>query len=186
MTLERDASQVHALLDELVQTRREFLAALDDVDPALLTAPGLVGEWSARELLAHLGYWVGHAAEAIHHAAQGRTHEFGEDELDVDQRNAIVARVAAETDLATVRRREEAAYQALVDGLERLDPAWLDERASYGDSVEQIIRDDGSDHYREHTLDLRAWFSGTDADAGAGDADGDADAGDADDDEGGT
>jgi Mycothiol maleylpyruvate isomerase N-terminal domain len=162
MTLERDAESVRAVLDELIEARREFTEALDDVDPALLTTPGLVGEWSARELLAHLGYWAGHAAEAIHHAEQGRMGEFGEDELDVDQRNAIVARVALETDLATVRHREEAAYRALVDGLERLDPAWLEERASYDDSLEQIIRDDGADHYREHALDLRAWFTGTD------------------------
>ncbi|HET6379664.1 MAG TPA: maleylpyruvate isomerase N-terminal domain-containing protein [candidate division Zixibacteria bacterium] len=165
MTLERDASDVRALLDELRAARTEFLAALDDVDPALLTTPGLVGDWSARELLAHLGYWAGHAAEAVHHATQGRLHEFGADELDVDQRNAIVARVAAETDMATVRRREAAAYQALVDGLETLDPAWLEERSSYGDSLETIVRDDGTDHYREHTLDLRAWFSGSDAGA---------------------
>ena len=64
---------------------------------------GLVGQWSARELIAHLGYWTGHAGEAMHHAEMDRAGDFGEDEHDVDERNAIVARVAAETDLATVR-----------------------------------------------------------------------------------
>ena len=111
--IERGPEQVIALVNDLVAARDEYLAALADVEPSLLTAPGLVGQWSARELIAHLGYWTGHAAEAIHHAEMGRAADFGEDEHDVDERNAIVARVAAETDLATVRQREEAAFEAL-------------------------------------------------------------------------
>jgi hypothetical protein len=167
--IERGPEQVEALLREVQAARREFVAALADVEPSLLTAPGLVGQWSARELIAHLGYWTGHAAEAIHHAEMGRAADFGEDEHDVDERNAIVARVAAETDLATVRQREEAAFEALVTRLERADPAWLDEKVSYGDTVERVIQDDGPEHYREHTLDLRAWFTGGDESADAED-----------------
>ena len=136
MNGERDPSQLRPMLEELSAARDEFVAALDQADPALLTAPGLAGEWSARELIAHLGYWAGHAAEALHHAEQGRTADFGEDEMDVDERNALVT------------------------ALQRADPAWLDERVAYGDSLEQVIRDDGADHYREHAADLRAWFSG--------------------------
>ena len=162
MNLERSPEQLRALADELVAARDEFQAALADVDPQLLTAPGLAGEWSARELIAHLGYWAGHAAEALHHAAQGRTAEFGEDELDVDDRNSVVARVAKETELATVRQREQAAFDALLLAVQRADPAWLDERVGYGDSLEHVVRDDGPDHYREHALDLRAWFTGAD------------------------
>ena len=162
MTVERTPDELQTLAAELVAARDEFQAALTDVDPQLLTTPGLAGEWSAREVIAHIGYWAGHAAEALHHAAQGRTPEFGEDDLDVDERNAVVARVAAETDLATVRQREQAAFDALLIAIQRADPAWLDERVSYGDSLEQVIRDDGADHYREHTLDVRAWFTGAD------------------------
>ena len=61
-----------------------------------------------------------------------------------------------------MRQREEAAFEALVTGLEHADPAWLDEKVSYGDSLERVIQDDGPEHYREHALDLRAWFTGTD------------------------
>jgi hypothetical protein len=161
VAVERSPEQLQALVDELVAARDGFNEALANVDPALLTAPGLVGEWSARELIAHLAYWAGHAAEALHHAEQGRVDEFGEDEMDVDARNAVVARVAAETDLPTVRQREAAAFDALLARLKRADPAWLEERASYGDTLEDVVRDDGADHYREHTADLRAWFTGS-------------------------
>jgi DinB family protein len=162
VAVERSPEHIQALGDELVAAREAFNQALADVDPALLTTPGLVGEWSARELIAHMAYWAGHAAEAIHHREQDRLDDFGEDELEVDERNAIVARVATETDLATVRQREEAAFDALLSRLRRADPVWLEDQVSYGDTLENVIRDDGADHYREHTTDLRAWFTGSD------------------------
>jgi hypothetical protein len=165
LALERGPEHVSALIDDLVAARQTFMQALADVDPALLTAPGLVGQWSAKELIAHLAYWTGHAAEAVHHAEQGRLEEFGEDELDVDARNAVVARVAGETDLATVRQREDAAFDALISRMKSADPDWLEDRVSYGDTLEFVLRDDGADHYREHTADVRSWFAGTDDDA---------------------
>jgi DinB family protein len=156
LTLERGPEHVAVLLDDLVAARGAFIEALADVDPALLTAPGLVGQWSAKELIAHLAYWTGHAAEAVHHAEEGRVQEFGEDEMDVDARNAVVARIAGETDMATVRQREEAAFDALVTRIKQADPAWLEDRVSYGDTLEYVLRDDGADHYREHTADHEA------------------------------
>jgi hypothetical protein len=169
------APRLKALADDLIAARAEFLAALADVDPALLTSPGLVGEWSARELVAHMGYWAGHAAEAIHHAEQDRLDEFDAGAPSVDERNAVVARVAGETDMATVRSREELAADALRKRILGADPEWLTERDADGDTLEEIIQDDGPDHYREHSRDVRAWFATgadeTDADDAGPDAD---------------
>ena len=150
---------IAALVAELEQAHGEFVAALNDVDPALATAPGLVGEWSARELVAHMGYWSGHAAEALHLAVAGRLAEFGEPQLDVDARNETVARVARESDYPLVLAREESSYLAFLDRLRALDPALLSERAPYGASLEHIVREDGAEHYREHTAHLREWWS---------------------------
>lgn len=182
MTMEAaERARLEALLAGLIHERRAVVEALTGVDPRLMTAPGLAGEWSARELIAHLGFWTGHATEALHHAAEGRLAQFGETELDVEETNAVVARVARETDLATVRAREEGAFDALAARLRVADPAWLDERTAYGDTLEQVLLDDGVEHYREHAIDVQAWFSGTDAsedddeDTGPGDDDGDDD-----------
>ena len=152
-------AQVQALVDELVAAREEFQTALGDIDRALLTSPGLVGEWSARELVAHMGYWAGHAAEAIHLAEQDRLDEFEADVPSVDERNAVVARVAGETDMPTVLSREELAFEAFRKRILTVDPAWLTERDADGDTLEEIIKYDGADHYREHTSDIRAWFA---------------------------
>lgn len=158
-----------ALAEDLVKARQEFLDAVADIDPALLTSPGLVGVWSARELVAHMGYWAGHAAEAVHHAEQGRLDDFDADAPSVDERNAVVARVAGETDLTTVFSREQLAFDAFRKRVLSADPEWLSERDADGDTLEEIILYDGADHYREHTNDIRAWFAGgADAEAEGG------------------
>lgn len=152
------------LRDELLAARDEFVEALNDVEPDLLTAPGLVGEWSARELIAHVGYWVGHATEAIHAVEQGRAQEFDADAGTVDERNETVARVARETDVATVMRREEGAFNALAERLETMDPGLLTATFSDGGTLEATIREDGPDHYHEHTLHVREWWAGGEPD----------------------
>jgi hypothetical protein len=150
---------VQALATDLVEAREAFNQALADMDPALLTTPGLVGVWSARELVAHMGYWAGHAAEAIHLAEQGRLDEFEADVPSVDERNEVVARVAAETDMKTVQNREELAFEAFRKRILTVDPEWLEERDADGDTLQEIIKYDGVDHFREHTNDIRAWFA---------------------------
>src|SRR5439155_496445 len=81
----------------------------------------------------------------------------------VDERNEVVTRVARETDYATVAKREEGAFQAFGERLAAVDPELLADRDADGDTLEEIIAFDGADHYREHTLDIRAWFDGKDA-----------------------
>ena len=168
-----DDTSVDALIADVTLARRRFMAALDDVEPALLTTPGLVGEWSARELVAHLGYWTEHATDAIHLARQGRLAEFLEGGFDVDARNETVARTARETDMTTVMQREEASFAALIGSLEEIDPALLAERLSDGRTLEEVVREDSGAHYSEHTADVRSWWAGADAPPGADDEDDD-------------
>jgi hypothetical protein len=145
-------NDVEALAYELTAARADFLAALEAVDQ---TAPALVGDWSARELVAHLGYWAGHAVEVIHAVESGRDAE-GVDGPAVDERNETVARIARQTDLATARKREAASVQALLERLAVLDPALLSVTLPDGATLAQGIREDGPEHYREHTADLRS------------------------------
>ena len=136
-----------ALVTDLRRERDRFFEVLSRVPPPSMTAPGLVGAWSAAEIIAHLGYWTGHAVEAIHAVEQGRMEP---DEPDTDAVNQTVARVARSTDLTTVRRRESASYEVLIERLNTLDPALLSVELPEGDTLLEAVRGDGSSHYREH------------------------------------
>jgi Mycothiol maleylpyruvate isomerase N-terminal domain len=141
-----------ALIAELQRERDGFFEALSAISPESLTTPGLIGEWSAREVVAHLGYWAGHAVEAIHAVELDRMEP---DEPDTDAVNETVARVARSTELATVRKREEASFTALLERLGALDPALLAVELPEGDTLLEAVRGDGADHYREHAEQLR-------------------------------
>lgn len=135
--------------------RRAFLDALGALTPAQRDASRLVGEWGVREIIAHLGYWTGNVTEALHHAEQGRAHEFGVQDSEVDDRNDIVARVARETDMATASKREEAAFNAMLERLRRADQDWFQLTLASGETIGHLVREDGVDHYRDHAADLR-------------------------------
>lgn len=148
------------LVAELVEARDAFLRELDRVEPASLTTPGLVDEWSGRELVAHVGYWAGHATEIIHAVETDRADEAGVGEPPTDEVNATVARIARDTPLATVRKREAASVEALLERLRTLDTTLLAVRLPDGASLAQGIREDGADHYREHAAALRDALDG--------------------------
>ena len=149
-----------SLVDELRTARDELFAHLAAVRPESMTTPGLLGDWSARELIAHLGYWAGHAAEVIHAVEEGRADEVGIGEPSVDEVNETVARIARQTDLVTVRKREAASVEALVERIQALDPSLLGVRLPDGATLEEGIREDGPSHYREHLGELRAALEG--------------------------
>jgi hypothetical protein len=149
-------TRTDALIGELHDARAAMLAAVDRIDPRSQSTPGVIGEWSVRELIAHLGYWVGHAVDTLHAVEDGRADDVGAEELPVDEVNETVARVARETDLATVRKREAASVEALVTWLGRMEPSLLDFFLPDGQTLEAAIREDGPQHYLEHAEALVA------------------------------
>lgn len=158
-------SRVEPLLAELRSERDAFIAALDAVDLELVTVPGIVGEWSVRDLVAHVAFWAEHATAALRLAAAGRGNEFAYDTAQTDAMNALLLEESRQTTPDAAVEREERAFEALVAAVADLDPALLDLRLGNGDTVASVIGYDGAAHYREHTGHLRAWFTDDDEDA---------------------
>jgi hypothetical protein len=145
------------LIEALRRERTAFMDALDAAAPRdSWTKAGLVDKWSARELVAHVGYWTGHASEVIHLFEAGRITEDVLGGRTVDEVNATVARIARSTPLDAVLQREAASVDALIERLEALDPALLPQILPDGATLEAGIAEDASDHYREHGDELRS------------------------------
>lgn len=147
------------LLVALDAARVDFLDALADVDADLVTAPGVVEDWSVRDLVVHVAFWAEHASGAIELARAGRGSEFAYSTDDTDAMNRRVLEEARSISPADALRREEAAFARLREGVATLGPDELAYRLGNGDTVEEVIRYDGPEHYAEHTAHLRAWFT---------------------------
>jgi hypothetical protein len=151
-----------ALVAALDEARGAFLDALGDVDADLVTVPGVMEEWSVRDLVVHVAAWCEHGSDALELAASGRGDEFAYSSGDTDAMNERILTEARSVSPADALEREEAAFGRLRRGVAELDPALLRLRLGNGDTVEEVIRYDGPDHYAEHTEHLRAWFGAGD------------------------
>ena len=147
-----------ALLDELDVARASFHAALADVDAALVTIPGVVGDWSVRDLVVHVAAWCEHAVAAIDLASAGRGAEFGYSRDETDAMNERILAEGRALSPSAVLAREEAAFTAFRERVAGADAELCAQRLGNGDTVEAVIRFDGPEHYAEHTAHLRAWF----------------------------
>lgn len=149
----------HELLEALDLARDDFHEALGDVELDLVTVPGVVGDWSVRDLVVHVAAWCEHATAAIDLAGAGRGGEFGYSTADTDAMNERILAEARGLSPTAALEREERAFTGFRERLAALDPTMLPLRLGNGDSVEEVIRYDGPDHYAEHTAHLRAWFA---------------------------
>ena len=149
------------LVAALDAARDDFLDALGDVDEDLVTVPGVMDGWSVRDLVVHVAFWADHAADALDLAAAGRGADFAYSGAQTDAMNAQTLVEGRSISPAAALQREEAAFTALRQRVASLDPALFAHLLGNGDTVEEVIRYDGPDHYAEHTAHLRAWF-GTD------------------------
>ena len=152
------------LLAALDASHADFLDALGDVDADLATVPGVMEDWSVRDLVFHVAAWSEHAAAALDLATSGRGAEFAYSTGDTDAMNERFLAVGRSISPSAALAREEAAFAAFRERVTGLEPSLLGLRLGNGDTVEEVIRYDGPDHYAEHTAHLRAWFSADDAD----------------------
>ena len=159
------------LLDRLDASREAFLEALEAVDADLVTVPGVMEDWSVRDIVVHVAAWCEHATNALGLATAGRGDEFAYSTDETDAMNVGILQDARRTSPSAALEREEAAFTALRERVAGLDPGLLALRLGNGDTVEEVIAYDGPDHYAEHTQHLRAWFGPNEDDDEAGGVD---------------
>lgn len=146
------------LLRDLDASREAFLDVLSEVDLELATVPGVMEDWSVRDLVYHVAAWCEHGSEAIDLAAHGRADSFSYSTGDTDAMNERFLAEGRSFSPVDALAREEAAFEGFRARIAGLEEALLNVRMGNGDSVEEVIVYDGPEHYDEHTGHLRAWF----------------------------
>jgi hypothetical protein len=122
-------------------------------DTALLE-PGVAGDWSVRDVLAHVHTWQEEALVHLPEIAAGRTPgrysaTFG----GIDAFNALMAERNRNLSLAGVGRRLEDAERLLVELIERTPEHLLGAETRF----HRRLRLDTYGHYRLHAQGIREW-----------------------------
>lgn len=136
-----------AILDRIDAVWREFQGAIGGMSEAELTAPGRVGVWSIKDLLAHIGRWYDAAVVVIDNRIAGRPR--GETYDDFDAWNARWAEEDRGLTPAEARSGCEAAH-------DRLRALVADLPADRWDKVVRgWVEGSGYGHLEEHLADIR-------------------------------
>lgn len=142
------------MLDQIHATRQALEEALARLDAAQLTQPGVNGEWSVKDMLAHIAWWEEHRTRIL----RGESNDLSVGGVDLaedattDQVNAAVFAANQNRPLSAVRAEFDAAHRDVLTAIEALAE---DDLAS--DDVYDGIAWDTFRHYPEHTAMLTTW-----------------------------
>ncbi len=157
------------LLEALEDGRQEMIEMIEDLPDEALVEPGVVGEWSIKDILAHLTFWEGQIVTLLFQAKSGMakptTVHFGKETTDqVNQRMyeaskqrslEIIWQDWSGVRKQTIRRVSEFSDQDLNDA-QRFP--WLE-----GVPLYQWILNDSAEHEDEHADQIRDWLDQRDA-----------------------
>ena len=139
------SNEVRRLIDESWEQLQRELAA---IPPDRLEEPGAVGEWSVKDLMAHLAVWDDVAASKAQRHLTGE--QFPESEqLTWQELNDREHAARAGWSVEQARREMEAAHARMLEALSRAP-----------DLEPEFWQDDTYGHYIEHLGDLRQWRAG--------------------------
>jgi hypothetical protein len=146
-------------LEMLKTNRAELESALAQVDDARMLEPGVSGEMSVKDLLAHIAWYEREMVGILQQQALAGSEWWILS--SADRNTAILDRYRSQS-LAEVRQAAQQAYADLLRTLETVDDAALNSAAWFREMpVEwipwQLIADNSCEHYLQHVNDIRKW-----------------------------
>lgn len=140
------------LRDEILAAEESAWRELHDAAAALAkaawTAPGVNGDWSPKDLLAHVGCWAAEAArqlECIRAGAPSRG-------PDVEAFNTASYEACKDLTVKEVIAMASAAHHRLQEEIELVAPVALSGK------IVDMIHECADRHYREHLAQLRRFI----------------------------
>lgn len=147
-------------LEKLQATRAQWEALLNEVGEERMLQPGATGEWSVKDVIAHI-MWSEREMVGV---CQARA-LVGSDlwEMTDDERNPIMVSWYRETSLQDVLSEERQIYANLLAEIQKLSDDDLNNSQHFQDMPAawtpwQIIAGCSFKHYRDHMPSIRAWL----------------------------
>jgi hypothetical protein len=168
-------STKEACLAEMRASWDELTSVIDSIPHDRLEEPGVVGEWSVRDLVAHMAYerYVAAAifadltgVPATNQDFYGRDDAPSEaDDANDDTTNAWVVAYARQQPLDAVLDQFRWAHHRLVEAVDACDEADLDDPARFpsmlGKSLAAVLPGQCWGHHREHLPQIVDWLNAT-------------------------
>ncbi len=141
-------------LDRLDAAWRDLLDSYVDLTDADLLSPGVTGNWSVRDIVAHVTVWEEEALKHLPHILDGgRPPRYSVTYGGIDAFNALMTERLRGVPLPEVLARREKVHRRLVDYLESVPGDQLLRETRF----RRRLRFDTFGHYPKHAAGIRAW-----------------------------
>lgn len=144
-----------ARLLETIETRwDELMAAIDGLSDDEMQQPGVVGDWSVKDILAHVTTWEHEALKHLPEIAAGKPQQRYKDVYGgLDAFNALTFQQNRERSMDEVRTRMTDTHARLLAYLETVPDDLLHSRERF----RTRLRWDTYSHYPIHAEHIRDW-----------------------------
>ncbi len=149
------------LLESIQQERAAFEAALAGLTPEQMTAPGVMGEWSVKDLLGHVAMWESRLVTILYSVERDVVPKMLHGQTEVDRVNAESYAEQRERPLDRVLSDFHAVHVQLLKRLDALADRDLSDSERFpwmeGEPLEKLVAGDTFEHYAEHRPAIEAW-----------------------------
>jgi uncharacterized protein (TIGR03083 family) len=147
------------VLRSLDHSWNELHAVIESMSEAEMLEPGVVEDWSVKDLLGHIAFWANRAANTLTEVQAGRGDQVPgtESQAETDEWNAREAAARKGKSLTELREEFERAHQAARSALEAFPQEKLDEPFKERTVVFSVGADTFA-HYQEHASQIKAWL----------------------------
>ena len=144
---------------ELELAWSDLTAVVESVSEEDREKPGVVESWTLKDLLGHLAFWSGRAAETLRCVCAGRLDDvpFGEGDNWTDEWNEREYNVRKGRPFMEVRTEFLRNYKEANACLDETPEEKLNLKLR-GEEVAVYFAGDTSGHYREHAAQIREWL----------------------------
>lgn len=154
-----------SLLRELRAARAEWDALIAEVGVARMSEAGATGNWSVKDVMAHLtsySRWFVHASEA--HFRGEIPPLDGTEGMSFEQRNQLRYMQARDRPLADVQAESKQVFGRLLEVVQAHTEEFLTQPQQFEGVPEplliwRMLEGDGYAHYRDHIHVIRAWLA---------------------------
>jgi hypothetical protein len=142
------------LLNKLDKVWAEFRQSYAGLSDAQLVEPGVAGDWSVKDILAHVTWWEEEALKYLPLiVAEVRPPRYSTKYGGIDAFNALMTERKHDLGLADVLEQQEATHRRLIDYLHSVP----EEQFTRETRFRHRLRLDTYSHYREHAKAIREW-----------------------------
>jgi len=156
--------QKQDILNRLEESREQFLDLLEGQPETALLTPGVIGDWSIKDILAHLSRWEAELVKLLWqiHLGQPPSSLHFQKNLDVDEQNAVWFTEARARPLERVLDDFHAVRNQTLLRVESFSDKDLCDPGRYsslkGRMLQEYIASDSYEHEDEHKADIQRWL----------------------------